>query len=77
MIEELLAQLRALPIKRLEQFGIFCAQMHRGNRPPAGLGWGALAGVAAEVLDDARAEVDQLERALDDEGGIGEQVDAV
>lgn len=77
MIEELLRQLRALPIARLEQFGQFSGEMYRKDRPPAGLVWWALAGVVGEVLDDARAEVEQLERALDDEGGIGEQVPGV
>lgn len=74
MIEQLMAQLRALPAARLEQFGYFCAEMYRKDRPPAGLVWWALSGVVAEVLDDARAEVDQLERDFDDQDGIGEQV---
>lgn len=77
MTEELLKALRAVPIDRLNAFAAFCGREYQRDGFPAAMVWWALAGVVGEVLDDARAEVDQLERDLDDEGGIGEQLPGV
>lgn len=74
MIEQLQEALRAVPVIRLEEFKAFCARQWKADTVPSGAFWHALAGVVAEALDDVREEIQQLEDAVDDEGGIGEQV---
>lgn len=77
MIEELLKALRATPAAQLEEFKAFCGREYQRGGFPGAMVWWALAGVVGEVLDDAQAEVDQLERGFDDEGGVGEQLPGV
>lgn len=77
MINELNAALMALSPLRLEEFRAFCAKQWQRSSPPSAEVWHALAGAVAEVLDDVQAEIEQLERDFDDEGGIGEQLPGV
>lgn len=77
VIEELQRALRSVPVAHLEGFAEFCARQWRRNSPPGGATWHAMAGVVEEALDDVRAEIEHLERALDDEGGMGAIVPGV
>lgn len=77
MIEELQRALRTVPVTRLEGFSEFCARQWRRSSPPGAAVWHAIAGVVEEALDEAQAEIEQLERALDDEDGMGAIVPGV
>lgn len=77
MIEELQRALHAVPAADLEMFAEFCACQWRRSSPPGAAVWHAIAGVVEEALDEVRAEIEQLERALDDEDGMGAIVPGV